>query len=146
MACTYRSVPHIRPPSLISPPTFSAKVLAQQGRQSRSGKLCSWSLECRHYCRRHVPRDVKCHCFQDIDVWFRVVGHMYESHCFFRGKGVRRVANILSIWNILVFAQNMLFSFVVFLPQTIITHSTQAVYCFPGIILSLQALLHIISL
>ena len=43
------------------------------------------------------------------------------SRCFFQGKGVRRVANILSIWNILVFAQNMLFSFVAFLPQMIIT-------------------------
>jgi len=43
------------------------------------------------------------------------------SRCFFRGKDIRRVANILSIWNILVFAQNMLFSFVAFLPQMIIT-------------------------
>jgi len=43
------------------------------------------------------------------------------SRCFFQGKGVRRVVNILSIWNILVFAQNMLFSFVAFLPQMIIT-------------------------
>ena len=43
------------------------------------------------------------------------------SLCCFRGKDVSRVANILFIWNFLVFAQNMLFSFVAFLPQMIIT-------------------------
>ena len=62
------------------------------------------------------------------------------SQCFLQGRGIRKIANILSVWNFLVFVQIFMFSFVAFLPQMIVTP------ILPSVILFVRYLLVIISI